>query len=101
MDTSATRGNVSEGPSQKQKRVFARDQLLKQFETKQALACSFLSFIEIAKHWAPLRPEPSLKAAKVAALADLLEAAYDGHFPSMLLLTPETGVEYVPEVGET
>jgi hypothetical protein len=99
MDTSATRGNVSEGPSRKQKRVFARDQLLKQFEIKQALTCSFLSFPEIAKHWAPRRPEPTLKAAKDAALADLMEAAYDGHFPSMLLLTPEAGVEYVPEVG--
>jgi hypothetical protein len=83
----------------KEKRESARGQLIRDFEAKQAQSCEFLSFSQIAKHWAPHRSESTLKAAKDAALEDLMEAAYDGHFPSMLLLRPETGVEYVPEVG--
>jgi hypothetical protein len=85
---------------QKQKREKFRAQLIKNFEVEQAKTRAFVSFPEIAKHWAPRRAELTLKAARAAAIEDLMEAAYDGHFPSMLFLRPQTGVEYVPEVCE-
>jgi hypothetical protein len=84
----------------KMRRETLRARLIENFEAVQAKTRAFVSFPEIAKHWAPHRAELTLKAAKAAAIEDLMEAAYDGHFPSMLFLRERTGVEYVPEVCE-
>jgi hypothetical protein len=69
--------------------------LIPDFAAEQMATREFLSFPDVAKHWAPLRREGSLQAAKSAALADLLEAALDGHIPQLRFLHPGCGVEYL------
>jgi hypothetical protein len=69
--------------------------LIATFISRQSDACTHLSLPDIAKHWAPLRRETTLKAAKEAALDDLMEAAFEGYISELLFLDERAGVEHV------
>jgi hypothetical protein len=79
----------------KVRRETLRRGLIASFIAQQASVCTYLSFPDVAKHWAPLRREPTLREAKESALDDLMEAAFDGHIPELLFLNPRAGVEDV------
>ena len=59
---------------------------------------TFFRFQKSSDTGAPFWTGVSLKATKAAALEDLMEAAYDGLFPRMLLLREQVGVEFLPEI---
>jgi hypothetical protein len=69
--------------------------LIATFVAQQSSACTHLFLPDVAKHWAPLRREATLREAKEAALDDLMEAAFDGYIPELLFLKECAGVEHV------
>ena len=80
--------------TRKLRRETLRGRLIASFVAQQSAACSYLSFPDVAKHWALIRRENTLQAAKTAALADLMVGVLDGHIPELLYLHPKMGVEY-------
>jgi hypothetical protein len=72
-----------------------RERLIEEFRGRQSTACEYLSFVDVAKHWGPLRKESNLKDQKAGAMADLMEAVFDGDIQEVLFLHPKSGVEFV------
>jgi hypothetical protein len=69
--------------------------LIRIFVAEQSSVCTHLCLPDIAKDWAPLRRESTLKAAKEAALDDLMEAVSDGHISELMFLNERAGLENV------
>jgi len=67
------------------RRETLRRGLIKIFVAQQSSVRTHLCLPDIAKQWAPLRRESTLKAAKEAALDDLMEAVSDGHIRNNVL----------------
>jgi hypothetical protein len=72
-----------------------RERLIDLFLTQQASAHNYLSFQEVAKRWAYRRPG-EIPKEKEGAFRDLMEAAQDGHFPSLFWLDQRVSVERLP-----